>query len=112
DRRRPPRRGPSSAHRVAITWVVASWSVWWYGASFGMRALIEAMPVFALGLGALVGTARGTDARARRAGGDGARNGRAARGPGGRGRDQPARGARPDRVLAEDDPARRNHLPP
>ena len=25
---------------VAI-WIVASWSIWWYGVSFGMRALIE-----------------------------------------------------------------------
>jgi len=62
-RRAPPLLVPSVAYLVAITWVVASWSVWWYGASFGMRALIEAMPVFALGLAALVETARGTAAR-------------------------------------------------
>lgn len=44
-------------------WVVASWSIWWYGTSFGMRALIDEMPVFALGLAALVEVARGTIAR-------------------------------------------------
>ena len=39
-------------------WVVSSWSVWWYGGSFGMRALIDVMPVFALGLAALIEAAR------------------------------------------------------
>jgi hypothetical protein len=48
---------------VAITWVVASWSVWWYGGSFGMRALIDAMPMFALGLAALIDAARTVAAR-------------------------------------------------
>jgi hypothetical protein len=48
---------------VAV-WVVASWSVWWYGDSFGMRALIDEIPVFALGLAALVEVARGAIARA------------------------------------------------
>jgi hypothetical protein len=47
------------------TWIVASWTYWWYGGSFGMRALIDVMPVFALGLAAIVEVARG--ARARRA---------------------------------------------
>jgi hypothetical protein len=47
---------------VAV-WVVASWSIWWYGDSFGMRALIDEMPVFALGLAALIEVARGTISR-------------------------------------------------
>ena len=38
---------------IAI-WIVASWSIWWYGVSFGMRALIDEMPIFALGLAALI----------------------------------------------------------
>jgi len=42
---------------VAV-WVVASWSIWSYGYSFGMRALIDELPVFALGLAALIETVR------------------------------------------------------
>jgi hypothetical protein len=49
----------SMAYLAAAVWVVASWSIWWYGVSFGMRALIDEMPVFALGLAALVEVARG-----------------------------------------------------
>lgn len=44
---------------VITTWIVSSWATWWYGGSFGMRALIDAMPVFALGLAALYETTRG-----------------------------------------------------
>jgi hypothetical protein len=54
---------PSVAYLGAATWVAASWSIWWYGASFGMRALIDVMPVFALGLAALIESARGVIAR-------------------------------------------------
>ena len=79
------------------TWVVASWSIWWYGASFGMRALVDLLPVLALGLAALVETAQGVD------GAPGVtRRGRA---------DVRARGARDARLLAEDDPVRRDQLP-
>ncbi len=46
------------AYLLVTTWVVASWSQWWYGGSFGMRALIDAMPVFALGLAALCESVR------------------------------------------------------
>jgi hypothetical protein len=49
---------PAIAYLAVQTWVVASWSVWSYGGSFGMRALIEAMPVLALGLAALIQQAR------------------------------------------------------
>ena len=49
---------PAGAYLLVITWVVASWSIWWYGGSFGMRALIDAMPVFGLGLAALIDAAR------------------------------------------------------
>jgi hypothetical protein len=45
------------------TWVVASWSVWWYGGSFGMRPFVEALPILALGLAALLEIARGALAR-------------------------------------------------
>jgi hypothetical protein len=62
-RRAPAVFVPSVVYLVAVTWLVASWSVWWYGASFGMRALVDAMPVFALGLAALVDAARGVVAR-------------------------------------------------
>jgi hypothetical protein len=54
---------PAVAYLAVMTWVAASWSIWWYGASFGMRAMIEALPVFALGLAALIEAARTTVAR-------------------------------------------------
>ena len=54
---------PAVVYLAVATWVVASWSIWWYGASFGMRALIDEMPVFALGLAALVESARTPAAR-------------------------------------------------
>jgi len=54
---------PAVAYLIVVTWIVASWSQWFYGGSFGMRALIDAMPVFALGLAALYESARGALAR-------------------------------------------------
>lgn len=39
-------------------WVVASWSQWWYGGSFGQRALVDSLPLVALGLAALFDWAR------------------------------------------------------
>ncbi len=44
-------------------WVVASWTSWWYGGSFGMRPFVDAMPMFALGLAALVEAATGAASR-------------------------------------------------
>lgn len=41
-------------------WIVASWSQWWYGDSFGQRALVDSLPVVALGLAALFDWARAT----------------------------------------------------
>jgi hypothetical protein len=35
-------------------WIVFSWHEWWYGGSFGMRALIETLPVCAIPLGAFI----------------------------------------------------------
>jgi hypothetical protein len=54
----------SVVYLLVAIWIVASWSIWWYGVSFGMRALIDQMPVFALGLAALIETARGFVGRA------------------------------------------------
>src|SRR4051812_25822599 len=54
---------PAVAYLAVATWVAASWSIWWYGASFGMRALIDVMPVFALGLAALIETTQHPTAR-------------------------------------------------
>jgi hypothetical protein len=51
------------AYLAVAVWVVSSWSSWPYGFSFGMRALIDEMPVFALGLAALIETVRGAFAR-------------------------------------------------
>ena len=54
---------PSIAYLAVQTWVVSSWTSWWYGGSFGMRPFVEAMPVFALGLAALIEGARSIVAR-------------------------------------------------
>ena len=35
---------PTIVYLPAAIWVVASWSIWWYGGSFGMRTLIDEMP--------------------------------------------------------------------
>ncbi|MEI8104571.1 MAG: hypothetical protein WCH31_01855 [Actinomycetes bacterium] len=48
---------PAVTYLVVNAWVVSSWSIWWYGGSFGMRPFIDALPVFALGLAALIETA-------------------------------------------------------
>jgi hypothetical protein len=50
---------PTVAYLLVVTWVVASWSRWWYDGAFGMRGLTDAMPVFALGLAAICESARG-----------------------------------------------------
>jgi hypothetical protein len=54
---------PSVAYLVVETWVVSSWSYWWYGDSFGMRPFVEALPIMALGFAALVEGARAAAAR-------------------------------------------------
>jgi hypothetical protein len=54
---------PAIAFLIVHTWVVASWNMWWYGGSFGMRPFVEALPVLALGLAALVEAASAVPAR-------------------------------------------------
>jgi hypothetical protein len=54
---------PAIVFLVMHTWVVASWNMWWYGGSFGMRPFVEALPIFALGLAALVEATRTVFAR-------------------------------------------------
>ncbi len=54
---------PTAVYLPVAIWVVSSWSIWWYGGSFGMRALIDEMPVFALGLAALIESARAVVSR-------------------------------------------------
>ena len=39
---------------VADTYVIASWWDWQFGASFGHRAFVDALPVFAIGLAAFI----------------------------------------------------------
>jgi len=56
-------RAPVVALATPVTlavnfWVVASWSQWWYGGSFGQRALVDSLPLVALGLAALFDWAR------------------------------------------------------
>ena len=54
---------PAVAYLAVSTWVIASWSTWWYGGSLGQRAFVETLPVFALGLAALIETTRERVAR-------------------------------------------------
>ncbi|MBV8597702.1 MAG: hypothetical protein JO017_02660, partial [Actinobacteria bacterium] len=62
-RKAPPLFLPTVVYLPVVTWVVASWSRWWYDGSFGMRGLVDAMPVFALGLASIIETARQPAAR-------------------------------------------------
>ena len=55
---------PTIAYLAVHTWIVASWSTWWYGGSFGMRPFVEALPILAMPLAALLAAA--TSVRARR----------------------------------------------
>ena len=50
---------PAGAYLAVSTWVISSWTTWWYGGSLGQRAFVESLPVFALGLASLVETVRG-----------------------------------------------------
>jgi len=43
-------------------WVVASWSQWWYGGSFGQRAFVDSLPLVAIGLAGLFDRVRATPA--------------------------------------------------
>ena len=43
-------------------WIVASWSQWWYGGSFGQRAFVDSLPVFAIALAGLFDRVRATRA--------------------------------------------------
>jgi hypothetical protein len=54
---------PTIVFLVLDFWVVSSWTVWWYGGSFGQRAFVEALPVYALGLAALLAWVRARAAR-------------------------------------------------
>ena len=37
-----------------ITWVLSSWWSWWYGGSFGLRAFVDFLPLFAFPLALLI----------------------------------------------------------
>jgi hypothetical protein len=50
---------PAATYLTVNTWVISSWSTWWYGGSLGQRPFVEALPIFALGLAALIEAARG-----------------------------------------------------
>jgi hypothetical protein len=54
---------PAAAYLGVSAWVIASWSTWWYGGALGQRAFVEALPVFALGIAALIETVHGRVAR-------------------------------------------------
>ena len=54
---------PTIAYLAVHTWIVASWSTWWYGGSFGMRPFVEALPILAMPLAALLAAATSVWAR-------------------------------------------------
>ncbi len=58
-RRAPEFVAPLALYLPAHAYVVASWSDWSYGGSFGHRAFTEVAPAFALGLAALCEARRG-----------------------------------------------------
>jgi hypothetical protein len=37
---------------VVDFWIVASWTEWWYGGSFGQRPIVDVLPIYALGFAA------------------------------------------------------------
>jgi hypothetical protein len=39
-------------------WLMASWSEWWYGGSFGQRAFVDTLPLLGIGIAALFAWAR------------------------------------------------------
>ena len=43
---------------AASFWLMASWSQWWYGGSFGQRAFVDSLPLLAIGIAALFAWAR------------------------------------------------------
>ncbi|RSK42673.1 hypothetical protein [Hymenobacter perfusus] len=45
---------PVLAYGLATLWVVAAWDIWWYGGSFGQRALVSAYAALSLPLAALL----------------------------------------------------------
>ena len=59
----PPLFVPTIAYLFVHTWIVASWSTWWYGGSFGMRPFVEALPILAAALAALLTAAKSVKAR-------------------------------------------------
>ena len=42
--------GPLLFFLAAVTWVISSWWMWYYGGSYGMRPFIDYYPFFAIGL--------------------------------------------------------------
>ena len=43
---------------AANFWLMASWSEWWYGGSFGQRAFVDSLPLVGIGIAALFAWAR------------------------------------------------------
>ena len=43
---------------AASFWLMASWSQWSYGGSFGQRAFVDSLPLLAIGIAALFAWAR------------------------------------------------------
>ncbi len=42
---------------AVISWILSSWWCWWYGGSFGLRAFVDFLPLFAFPLAAMIGKA-------------------------------------------------------
>ena len=39
---------------VIYIWILSSWTCWWYAASFSQRSILQAYPLFAIGLGSFL----------------------------------------------------------
>lgn len=45
---------PVIAFALVNIWIVSAWDIWWYGGSFGQRAMVQSYAVLSLPLGALL----------------------------------------------------------
>jgi hypothetical protein len=62
-RRAPALLLATTAVLVVNFWVVASWSQWWYGGSFGARPFVDTLSLVGIGLAGLFAWARASRAR-------------------------------------------------
>lgn len=51
------------AYCLIALYITSAWDIWWYGGSLGQRAMVQAYPLWAFGLGAFVQWAVGSGSR-------------------------------------------------